>query len=172
MKILNLPGINPITEQWMKNLSNILDLGQTTAKVQKYQCWNIPGSGFDLEVEIGKAEKEHADVIIAKSIGTVLALNGYQRGLFTARRYIFIGTPIRGLKDREKNILRVLVTGAIPVLFIQQSDDRAGNIHELRKLVVATASVTVMEIPGDDHMYSDIHQLKSIIEKWYEDSGR
>ena len=59
-------------------------MGQTTSIVQNYQCWKMPGSRLDLEAEIEKAGKEQADIIIAKSIGTVIALNGYKRKLFTA----------------------------------------------------------------------------------------
>ena len=156
----------------MKNLFNIIDLGQTTSVVQNYQHWEMPGSGFDLEVEIKKAAKEHADIIIAKSIGTALALNGYKRKLFTAKMYIFIGTPIKGLKTSEQNMLREQATEAKPILFIQQTNDRAGSITKLRELVIDKTPVKVVEIPGDDHMYSDIHQLKDIIELWHQNIGR
>lgn len=167
MKILGLPGINPVTEHWMKNLFNILDLGQTTSIVQNYQCWKMPGSRLDLEVEIEKAGKEQADIIIAKSIGTTLALNGYKRKLFTAKRCIFIGTPIKGLRASEQDMLREQINEARPILFIQQTNDRAGSIAELRKIVVDNTPIKVVEIPGSDHMYSDTHQLKDIIELWY-----
>jgi hypothetical protein len=57
------------------------------------------------------------------------------------------------------------------LLFIQQTDDKAGNINELRKVVVDTASVKIVKIPGNDHMYSDIQQLKNIIESWHHEMG-
>jgi len=171
LKILGLPGVNPVTEHWMESLFNIMDLGQTTSIVQDYQCWEMPGSRLDLEVEIEKAGKEQADIIIAKSIGTALALNGYKRKLFTAKQCIFIGTPIKGLGASERNMLREQITETRFMLFIQQTNDRAGSIAELREIVVDNTTVKVVEIPGSDHMYSDIHQLKDIIELWYQKAG-
>ena len=171
IKILGLPGINPVTEHWMKSLFNILDLGQTTSIVQNYQCWKMPGSRLDLEVEIEKAGKEQADIIIAKSIGTALALNGYKRKLFEAKQCIFIGTPVNGLKASDQKMLREQTNELKPVLFIQQTNDRAGSITELRKIVIDKQPVKVVEIPGNDHMYSDIHQLKDIIESWHQNIG-
>jgi len=171
LKILGLPGINPVTEHWMKNLFNSLDLGQTTSIVQNYQCWKLPGSRLDLEVEIEKAGKERADIIIAKSIGTVIALNGYKRNLFTAKMCVFIGTPIKGLTTSEQNMLQEQTTEEKPILFIQQTNDRAGSITELRKIIIDKTPVKVVEIPGNDHMYNDIHQLKDIIESWHQTIG-
>jgi hypothetical protein len=102
MKILGLPGINPITEQWMKNLLHVLDLGQTVSIVQKYRCWQNPGARLDVEVELERAGKEHADLIIAKSIGIVVALHGYKKILFAVKGYIFIGTPVKGMGELKK----------------------------------------------------------------------
>ena len=172
MKILGLPGINPVTEDWMKQLFSVLDLGQTDTTVQPYQCWNFLGSKLDLEQEVETAAEKKADIIIAKSIGTVLALNGYHRNLFIARKCIFIGIPIVGLGINQISMLKEQITDSISMLFIQQTNDRAGSIAELRKTVTDSNLVKVAEIPGNDHMYKDIHQLKDIIEKWHENETR
>ena len=171
MKILGLPGINPITEQWMNHLFQVLDLGQKVSLVQKYRCWQTPGARLDLVPELERAGKEQADLIIAKSIGTVLALHGYKKGLLAASEYIFIGVPVKGIGESEKNVLLEFITAAPRLLFIQQTDDKAGSINELRKVVAHAASVKIVEIPGDDHRYSDIHQLKNIIESWYQETS-
>ena len=62
-------------------------------------------------------------------------------------------------------------TESKPMLFIQQTSDRSGSITELRKIVIDKNPVKVVEIPGNDHMYSDIHKLKDIIESWHQNIG-
>ena len=171
MKILGLPGINPVTEQWMNNLFGILDLGQQDSSVQKYRCWQTPGTRLDLGTELARAGKEQADVIIAKSIGTVLALHGFKKGLLAATEYIFIGVPVRGMGENEKSMLREFIAATPRLLFIQQADDKAGSVNELRNVIANVAPVEIVGIPGNDHMYSDIHQLKNIIESWISDTA-
>jgi len=76
MNIVGLPGINPWTEQWMKDLIKTLDLGQTSTYVHRYHHWDNPGTKMNLESELASIAKEEADVVIAKSAGVVLALTG------------------------------------------------------------------------------------------------
>lgn len=114
MHIHGLPGKNQQTEQWLKNLLCSLELGQTTVTVQKYACWQSPGSELDLDVELSVAGKERPDLIVGKSIGTLVALYGYQSGAVRAGAYVFIGMPVRNRPEEERMMLNDLCS-SIPV---------------------------------------------------------
>ena len=166
MKILGLPGINPVTGPWLQSLIDIMDLEQPDSTVQHYQCWFTPGSGLDLEFEADLAGQADPDLVIAKSIGTRVALFSYTRNLLSADRYVFIGTPLKGYSDKEIELLGRFCA-SVPVLLIQQTGDKAGSYSSLVSLIPAAATCRIAEVPGSDHVYSDINLLKEIIETWY-----
>lgn len=165
MKILGLPGIKPATLDWMQSLLKSLDQGQNEILIQQYHTWHHPGSTFDLEQEANIAGKFTPDLVIAKSIGTRVALSGYNKSLLHAHHWILIGLPIHGYNDNEIHILQNLVDAA-GVLIIQQTADPAGSYSELCKIITAPLD-NLVEVPGNDHWYGDIASLKLIIENWF-----
>ena len=108
MKILGLPGINPVTEQWLKTLLDAIDLNQSETIIQRYQCWGIPGTGMDIKTEASIAAQTCPDIVIAKSIGTRVAIYAYTNGLLSARTSIFLGIPLRGFTKNEISALQKL----------------------------------------------------------------
>ncbi len=160
MNIVGLPGINPWTEQWMKDLIKTLDLGQTSTYVHRYHHWDNPGTKMNLESELASIAKEEADVVIAKSAGVVLALTGKAKGLIVSKSFIFIGTPVSGMHERNLKLLEELVNAQVPCLFIQQRDDRAGSFKTLQQHITQSPLIKLAEISGSDHKYTDIHLLK------------
>jgi len=165
MKILGLPGINPTTEQWMKKLLGAIDLNQTEVVIQQYQCWSHPGSGMNLEKEANIAAKSNPDIVIAKSIGTRVLLRAYMSYLISANKFVLIGIPIQGYSRSEISELNKLCA-LKSTLIIQQSDDPVGSYSTLISTIPDT-SCKMVEIQGSDHRYSDIEDLKLIIEPWY-----
>ncbi len=171
MNIVGFPGINPQTEQWIKDLIQALDLGHTSTYVHRYHHWDNPGTKMNLDNELASIAKEEVDVVIAKSVGVVLALTGKAKGLIVSKSYIFIGTPVSGMHERNLKYLKGLVNAIEPCLFIQQRDDRAGSFKALQQYITQSSLIELVDIPGSDHKYAEIHLLKKIIEMWYENCG-
>ena len=166
MKILGLPGINPVTEQWLKSLTDAIDLDQTETIIQKYKCWSTPGTALDIKTEAAIAAQSRPDIVIAKSIGTRVAIYAFANGLLSARSCIFLGIPLRGCSSDETGLLQKLCA-SVPTLLIQQTADPAGGFSALVSLIPASPTCTVSEVPGNDHRYGNIDQLRQIIEPWY-----
>ena len=172
MKILGLPGINPVTGPWMQRLLGSIDLNQSGSIVQQYQCWAVPGTKINLAVEAGIAAKAEPDIVIAKSIGTRVAIYSFTNGLISPHACIFLGIPLRGCSNDEISALQKLCT-SVPTLLVQQTDDPAGSFSTLASGIPASPTCTTSEVPGNDHVYGNIDQLKQIIEPWYKTiSGR
>ncbi len=170
MKILGLPGINPVTEQWMKKLLSAIDLNQTEAVVQQYQCWTHPGSKLNFEREAGIAATFKPDIVIAKSIGTRVLLYAFSKGLITANTFVLIGIPIQGYSNSEISVLNKLCA-LESTLIIQQRDDPVGSYAMLTSTIPDISLCKMAKVPGSDHLYSDIEELKLIIEPWYRSIG-
>jgi hypothetical protein len=60
---------------------------------------------------------------------------------------------------------------SVPVLLIQQTNDKVGGYQTLATLIPTSGSCRIVEVPGNDHVYSDINLLKEIIEIWYREPG-
>jgi len=163
MNLLGLPGRNPGTFEWMGNLLGTLELGQQSTTVIRYDCWTSGGE-LDLAHETARARDADPDLVVAKSIGTIVAINAFASG--ATRRFVMIGTPLRIYKDRDLDLLGRLAD-ACSVRFIQQTDDRAGSMADLRTALSSLPSGWFLEVPGDDHAYSDIAALKWGIERWF-----
>lgn len=166
MKMLGLPGINPVTEKWLKSLTDAIDLNQTETIIQRYRCWNTPGTALDLKTEAAIAAQTNPDIVIAKSIGTRVAIYAFANGLLSAKSCIFLGIPLRGFSNDETGALQKLCA-SVPTLLIQQTQDPAGGFSALASLIPASPACTMNEVPGNDHRYANIDELKQIIEPWY-----
>ena len=166
MKILGLPGINPATEQWMKQLLVALELNQTEIAIQQYQCWSNPGSKVNLESEALIAAKSNPDIVIAKSIGTRVLLSAIRNGLISSNTFVLIGIPIQGYSNNEVSVLNKLCA-LKSTLIIQQSGDPVGSYSMLTSTIPDISLCKMVEIQGNDHRYSNIAELKLIIEQWY-----
>ena len=149
----------------MKKLLGAIDLNQTEVVIQQYQCWSHPGSGMNLEKEASITAKSNPDIVIAKSIGTRVLLRAYMSYLISANKFVLIGIPIQGYSRSEISELNKLCA-LKSTLIIQQSDDPVGSYSTLISTIPDT-SCKMVEIQGSDHRYSDIEDLKLIIEPWY-----
>lgn len=168
MKIVGLPGVNAWTEQWLTEVIASLEIGQSATTVQSYRHWQMPGSEPDIDFEVTQAAAERPDFVVAKSMGTMVALRGQGSGALEAERYVLIGVPVSGLGAEEKALLERIGERSEPCLFIQQRDDRAGSAAALAQVLGEGPNVTLEVIPGDDHRYEDIPTLKRLVEGWCE----
>lgn len=162
MKILGLPGKKPATHQWLNALIDAIDLNYTAKQIQSYDCWQTPTAELDETLETTRAQQFDPDLIIAKSLGTIVALMAFAETA-DRRKFILIGIPLEIYSAEEIATLnRLATTGA--VLIIQQTADPAYSADELRKAL--NQPEIVAEISGNDHAYSDIDQLCSLITPW------
>ena len=169
MKIVGLPGANQWTEQWMTEVIGALELGQSATVVRSYRHWHTPDKELDLAYEIAQVAAEAPDLVVAKSLGTIVTLTGLDNGSIHAARYVFIGVPVSGLGEAELKILEGIGERDEPCLFIQQRDDRAGGAAALQQHITEGDNVKLAVIPGEDHRYDDIEVLKELIEAWHGD---
>ena len=167
MKILGLPGIRPATFQWMQKLIAALDLGQTEISVQQYRCWSGgPGAQLNLNEEAAFAARGNPDLVIAKSVGTRVALHAYVNRLLLADSYIFLGTPVNNFAGKEIESLKYMCNAA-RILLIQQKQDPTGDFMKLSSCLPIAPLCVHTEIPGNDHAYANTTLLKQLVESWY-----
>jgi hypothetical protein len=162
MKILGLPGMRPETEAWMQSLMSALQSPSIDYEIVKYRHWSGDEKP-DVEHEVRCYAKISAECVIAKSMGTLVAIRAFDLFKRKPQRAIFIGTPLAPQQSKNFGPLYRFL-GSVPTLFIQQTSDPHGPCEKLKKAVQAYQNGTIVEVPGDDHAYGDIEKLQAIIQ--------
>ncbi len=162
MKLIGLPGRNQETEAWLRELFGLLALGD--CEVVRYRHWSADAEP-DVTHEAEGLRNRTADLVIAKSMGTIVTTAAHSACSFRPSRAVLIGSPVAHLAPEMLARYRDLAE-QIPTLFIQQSADFTGTFAQLMRIVGDCKRSDAYEVPGADHVYSDTAELASIIRAW------
>ena len=166
MNILALPGISQKTEKWANTLLAELAFEKSTRTVQRYLHWDCGDDQcLKFAEEVERLRGIAVDLLVAKSLGTMIGLAACEAKLITPRRAVLIGTPVSGFKENGMN-LRQMADIGIPCLYIQQQDDIVGSAAALEKEIAGLVGVVLVKIPGDNHQYKDIKLLARHMRRW------
>ena len=166
MHLLGLPGRKQSTLTQMVDLVGAIGVGQTRSHVQAYGFWGGEDvDNPDVEPEARIAAASGADWVIAKSFGTLVAMTAVGWGGFAPSRCVFIGTPLARLEATGLDLLEAHCART-PTLFIQQTADFNGPFAALADRVSGGGRTHCVEVPGGDHLYSDLPPLVDAIEAW------
>jgi predicted alpha/beta-hydrolase family hydrolase len=167
MKLLGLPGRMQSTFPLMEALVRAVDVGATNSHVQAYGFWNEPASpALNPAPEAVIAAATGADAVIAKSFGTRVTTLAESAHGFRPKWCVFIGAPLNWLAATGATAALRAQPDVSPTLFIQQTADPTGAFRELAALVPASARATLVEVPGNDHVYDDTAALARLIDAW------
>jgi hypothetical protein len=167
MNILALPGISQKTEKWASNLLAELAAEQRTMSVQRYLHWDC-GDGeqcLKFAEEVERLRGLSVDLLVAKSLGTMIGLAAIGQKLIAPQRAVLIGTPVSGFKENNLNLRKMADLG-IPCLYIQQVHDIVGPAAALKAEIDGLPGIELVEIPGDNHQYKDLKLLARYIKRW------
>lgn len=170
MKLLGLPGRKSSTFDHMVDLTARLRLAQDSVAVQSYGFWgpeDDPNPAVEPEAQI--AAVSGADIVVAKSFGTLVTMIARRDFGFAPSACIFLGTPLRRSPDIAMRLAEHLA--AIPTLLIQQTADFNGSFAEVAAVAAGAPSAIALEVPGGDHLYEDIDAIAPLIEAWWAKSS-
>lgn len=166
MRLLGLPGREPATLGQMQALFARLEVGQTETEIRRHGFWDTDWTNPDLLPEADAVGLLSADLVIAKSIGTLITMLAADRHGFSPTACVFIATPLKRLIAEDRIPLLEAHCDAIPTLFIQQAEDFNGAYAPLAEIVARHPRCTAVEIPGCDHLYEDLDLIAPLIEAW------
>lgn len=166
MRVLGLPGKDPETYRWLSEIVDGLEI-PCDARIQEYSCWSDHGGApeFNLADEVATAIDFEPEFVIAKSLGTLVALGTYQHTL-PVYGYVLIGMGQALLDESSKETLAALCRSHVPVLFIQQTNDPACSYIDLCASLGEGHNAITVEVSGDDHRYENKEELMNIINDW------
>jgi hypothetical protein len=159
-----LPGRDEATQAWLQALFDELGGADLQCRVQRYGFWDS-GAPVDIEPEAARAAATAADCVVAKSLGTLVALTAWAGHGLRPQRSVFIGTPIAHYQAQQLALLRGYCNAG-GVLFIQQTDDVTGKFAAIDALAGKLPGCAVLEVAGSDHRYDDIAASGATIAGW------
>ncbi|MDQ3098605.1 MAG: hypothetical protein M3Q44_02570 [bacterium] len=171
MNLILLPGNDKKNKVWVDAVETELSSYFERTAIHYYDHWWSSEDGeIDLEIELDKlaatVEQFEKYVVLAKSAGVLLALYGIYEGVLDPEVCIFVGSAIPWGYERGFDLNNWLINYSIPTLFIQKTLDPALSFADLNTVIIDKniSGYLLKEIPGNDHFYEDIAQLKELVE--------
>ena len=165
MNALILPGMSPRHQEWVRQVAAVMQAHCDEVRWVEYAHW-LNGGEMDLEAEIMAANDKAVGlndyVIIAKSIGTVMATLGIARGTLSPTRCVFMGFPLKVTHDLpQADELAAALPGLPPTAFVHNQNDPIGSAEATREYIAvrAPADYEFIVTPGDTHTYVDFDQM-------------
>lgn len=160
-----LPGNSPRHQQWEDELQQVLEAKGNRVVAQRYRHWQTGEQWADIDVELMEAEKHTTALapytIVAKSIGTAIALKGVAEKKLAPQKLVLLGVPLA--LAQEVGLKNWLASIVIPVMIIQNTHDPLGGFAEVSRYVGENPLITLIESPGDTHDYVDYERIAAYL---------
>jgi hypothetical protein len=161
MQVVALPGRRSETEPWLRDL--LLAAGLPDSGVVRYRHWNSDAEA-SVSFEAALLSNQAPQLVVAKSLGTVIAATAFGHHGFRPAAAVLVGTPFQAIAAEDLRLLQKFA-GGVETLFIQQTEDPGGSAAELHDALQLTRG-QVVAVPGSDHLYSDTSALVNALRPW------
>ena len=153
----------PATQTWLEEIISITPWKNEDIDLHYFNAWDS-NHDFNIQNEIEHLPSGHYDVVITKSIGTLITLKSQQR--ISWDRLVFIGIAWSLYSNKEKELLPALNNQGLPVLIIQEKHDPFGSYQEINQVLLNLEHITCIEVAGDHHQYPNVSLIAEIITNW------
>ena len=161
MQVVALPGRSSETEPWLRSL--LVAAGWPDSGLVRYRHWNSDTEA-SVSFEASRLAEQAPQLVVAKSLGTIIAANAFCRHGFRPAAAVLVGTPFRAIAAEDFRFLQQFARG-VETLFIQQTEDPGGWAAELHAALELTRG-QVAAVPGSDHLYADRSALVAALRPW------
>jgi len=167
MNILLLGGNSPRHHGWVRELQAHLQDGGDEVTLHDYRHWETGDENADVPYEIDAvsnlANAQEHYMVIAKSVGTVIATRAIAQGKIHPSACVFLGVPHSSLGKHLPDIRQDL--GVLPpTVFAQNSGDPLGSADLVKEYVAQNHPATweFVATPGETHDYSDFQLIADL----------
>lgn len=162
MKTLILPGFSVKNKDWAYEVKNKISPKFLT-EIVEWEHWTIKDTSFAnwqewLDNEIPRVLnqiKEDKVNILAKSIGTLIAVNVLKEKPNLINKLFICGIPLRDMEATDKENYKVLKDFPVDkIMCIQNENDNHGSFVEAEGFLHSiNPKIKIISKPRDDHNY-------------------
>ena len=168
MNLIILPGNSPEHERWLNEAANAFEPFFDEIHAVHYRHWQTGAPEVDESYEIEALRSLSMDmsdsVILAKSVGTVIATRAISEDILRPRNTVFLGLPITnslfGTSLEEYGLQNI-----VPLTIVQNTNDPYGSFTDVRDFLtkIGATQVALIEAPGQTHDYEDYEQYSGLL---------
>lgn len=165
-----LPGFSNYNKKWAeetkKEIENEIDL--TIHEWPHWQTGEAKEGWIDNEADkIVKEVGGEKVNVLAKSVGTLVAVKILNKKLDLINKIVLCGIPLKSLKESDKENYDVLgKISAEKILVIQNENDMLGGFEEVNKMIKKiNSNILVISKPKDDHDYPYADDFKNFLKQ-------
>ena len=165
MNVLILGGHGDHNSKWVRQVAGVFQLRGHAVTFLDYRHWGgkePADKAYELDQAVRLAGLFNGDyIIVAKSLGTVIAVLGIQSGRLRPARCVFCGFPLKGVLDAREQIQLDMLP---PTTFIQHEFDPWGAASDVTEYVrrYGNSSAQVEALPGSSHEYDELDYLMRV----------
>jgi predicted alpha/beta hydrolase family esterase len=166
-KLLILPGNSLQNKAWGEQCHVHFQSQFDEVSLQYYDHWQSDDSWIDIEAELKKLSNlEQGEwYVVAKSVGTILALLAIERQLIQPVKCIFFGMPLdMAEQDIFKGDMSPLVNCSVPILAFHNDQDPIADFSFTKNKLTANDHVQFVQLHDDTHDYMSFSHYQSKIE--------
>lgn len=158
METIVLPGFSLKNKAWAEEVRTILNsrFPTTVANWAHWGTGHAESGWMEQEAEkiVGLIQDEHVN-LVAKSIGTAVAMRILESKPDLVDKVILCGVPVRDFEKGDENLYESLrIFREDKILCIQNSDDNHGSYAEVEKFLHSiNPRLVVISKPRSDHEY-------------------
>lgn len=164
MKTIIIPGYSHKNKEWAEETAkNIPD-----SFIYEFRHWSDPTARFkakDEALSIVTKVGEDTVNIVAKSIGSLVAVIALKKIKEKVNKIIFCGIPVEDISEDEKWEYKVLSDfDPSKIIVYQNSEDFHGSFETVRKfLSLINPNIKIVEKPGSTHDYPFYEEFKNFL---------
>lgn len=135
-------------------------------RILDYRHWSDPDSEMDIEQEITRAAQLGTGssdyIIVAKSVGTVVATLAIARNLLRPARCVFMGFPLKVVHELPE--MATALGQLPPTIFLHNENDPLGSAEAVALYIKSNPpkEYSLQTLPGDTHDYLDFELLSRL----------
>jgi hypothetical protein len=171
--LIILPGNSPTNKVWAEKARDFFAPHFKSVSIQCYDHWQNSSESIDMNSELGKLSDTAKSlqgqfVILAKSVGTVLAMYAvHSKSIDPSRisKCVFVGLPPNWARTNGFDIDGWSVDYSVPTTLIQNDHDPVASAEEIRKEQASGrfSSMKLVETVGSDHEYANFDEMERYI---------
>lgn len=167
MQVILLGGQSPRHYEWVREVREALELAGLPVVLHDYAHWLRGGHGIDFEAELKAVAELAADqddeyIVVAESIGCVLAGVGLARGLLKPKACVMLGLPLKTAQNNTGFVAGLKVLP--PTIFAQNENDPLGAYEAVKAFARPYVSTTTVfaALTGSSHEYLDFELITAL----------
>lgn len=172
MNYVLLSGNSIHNKLWVQELKQSIAAGSDNVYIHNYKHWDINEDFIDFDYELNSLINNIKDfppfIVLAKSVGVVLALNLLKLNVNKPVACLFMGLPITLTNELGVTLNESFNDIDIPVIIAQNDKDPFGSFSDVSRLIKHTNNINIetYKFRGNTHSYINFDEINKLVLKF------